>query len=296
MYATECEDNEPYVPYPDSDSSDKYWVCFNKSGEPRSYACPPYLRFDEMTRSCTVYLSPNPIGKCTREGEKFKDPEDSECEKYFECNYELLPIYLSCNLNENFNPLFQQCVPKTEYNCNIPDCFDPKFQDRKWVVKESCESYYECIGDVPIQVKCPGKMYFNPHVQACMHNTNDVCKVPNSKPDLLVNIDTMCKGNVGKFLTDPYYCKGYYYCVDETTPYWSTYDNDLYFTNGICTKTRPQSCTCEDEDWANNGKTSVEVPHPDKTKFYVCTKGNLPQEKSCPSGTIFDGKQKVCVF
>ncbi|CAD7080541.1 unnamed protein product [Hermetia illucens] len=294
--AADCEDKELYVPYTEDPSLKTYEVCFSKTGDSKLYNCPDYIFFDERTRSCTVYLDGEPM-KCTSQGEKFIDPISDTCETFYECRDDMVPTFASCDANKYFNPLLQKCVPDTEYDCkyDIPDCSNPKFQNRMWVDKESCGSYYECSGDILVSRNCPPGMFFDAQTQACLFNIGDECKVQNPNPDLLVDVETMCKGNVGKFLPDPYYCRAYYYCIDESTPYWQYCNDDRYFSNGACSKTRPSSCICEDEDWDTNGKTSVNVPHSDKTKFYVCTKGKLPQIKSCPAGTTFNATKNMCV-
>ncbi|XP_037907956.1 uncharacterized protein LOC119649742 isoform X1 [Hermetia illucens] len=298
VYAADCENEELFVPYPDRSSGTKYRVCFDKTQNFVDFDCPPFLYFNERTRSCTVYLDGHPIGECTYPGEKFKDPGDINCQLFFVCDSALELVLNSCDTNGYFNPLFQKCVPKTEYDCenDIPDCFQPEFQNRKWLDKEHCEYYYECVGDIIVSRKCPSGMFLDPHSQSCMHNTNGNCQVPETKPNLLVNIETMCRGKVGKYLPDPYNCKASYYCYDESTPYWIPCEGGRYFADGVCTLVKPSTCICEDENWATNGKTSVAVPHPDKAKFYVCQKGRLPEEKSCPKGTTFDAIMKICVF
>lgn len=296
VYAAECEGQDLYVPYPfDATTFDKYRVCFSETGDSKVYDCPPYLKFSETTRSCTGSSADHPIGICTKAGEQFKDPLDNECTEYYKCDEELYQILDSCTkTNGYFNPLLRECVSKTEYYCedDFPDCSKSKYQNRKWVDRESCEFFYECDGDVIVSLKCPSGMYFDAHTQSCLYNIDDACKDPKSMTDW--NIETICEGKVGKFLPDPNYCKAYYYCVDESTPYWQYCSDDRYFSNGSCTKTRPSNCICEDEDWATNGKSSVNVPHPDNTKFYVCREGRQPEEKSCPAGTTFNATKKMC--
>ncbi|XP_037905868.1 uncharacterized protein LOC119648284 [Hermetia illucens] len=234
---------------------------------------------------------------CTTVGETLEIP-DADCTLYIECDKELDPVTYTCDAGELFNPLYQKCVSDTEYDCDndIPDCFNTKFQNRKWVDKESCDSYYECVGDILVSRTCPSGMFLDVHTQACMHSSavNGACTVPKPQPNLLVNVKTMCQGNVGKFLPDPYYCKAYYYCVDESTPYWSPCSDGRYFENELCTKTRASSCICEDLTWEDSGPKSVSVPHPDKTKFYVCREGDPPEEKTCPAGTTFNPTKKMC--
>ncbi|XP_037904560.1 uncharacterized protein LOC119647604 [Hermetia illucens] len=238
----------------------------------------------------------SPIGECTKEGDKFVLTSDDTCIWYFECNDAGEFLMDNCiDGDEYFNPLLRECVPKAEYYCkgDFPDCSKSDFQNRKWVDKESCQSLYVCDGDVISSLKCPSGMYFDAHTQSCLYNIDDACKDPESLTD--GNIETICEGKVGKFLPDPNYCKGYYYCIDESTPYWQYCSDDRYFSNGSCTKTRPSNCICEDEDWDTNGKTSVNVPHPDKKKFYVCERGIQPEEKSCPAGTTFNATKKMCL-
>ncbi|CAD7080584.1 unnamed protein product [Hermetia illucens] len=295
VHAAECEGRDLYVPYPFPGNAKKYKVCFSETGDFKDYDCPPSLRFNEETRRCMAYPGGNPIGECTKEGDKFEViPADDKCLQYFECNDAGGFGMDSCkDGDEFFNPLLGECVPKAEYYCDgdFPDCSKSNFQNRKWVDKESCESYYECKGDIIVSLKCPSGMFFDAQTQSCLYNTKDACKVPTPKSDL--NIETMCKGKVGKFLPDPNYCKAYYYCVDESTPYWSPCANDRYFEKETCTQTRASSCICEDLTWGESD-SPVNVPHPDKTKFYVCEKERQAVEKSCPPGTTFNATKKMC--
>ncbi|CAD7080587.1 unnamed protein product [Hermetia illucens] len=294
VYAAECEGHDLYVPYPFPGNQEKYQVCFSETGDFKDYDCPPYLIFNGRTKSCTVYLGN--LLKCTSVGENIENPHAVECEDYFTCGIDMIPSPRPCGSSEYFNPLVQSCVPKADYNCkdDIPDCSKPEFRNRMWVNKESCESFYECSGNILVSRKCPSKMFFNAHTQSCMHNVGNECKVPDYNSDLLVKLDTMCKGNVGKFLPDPYYCKAYYYCIDESTPYWQYCNNDRYFSNGSCSITRPSSCICEDLTWEDSDPDSVNVPHPDNTKYYVCRERRQPEEKTCPAGTTYNVTKKMC--
>ncbi|CAD7080542.1 unnamed protein product [Hermetia illucens] len=296
-YAGDCSnDQKLYDLYQEEDDIplNQYRVCFSKIGEPKIFLCPENLEFNELTKSCAVNLGDAAIGTCTSEDDKFEDPSTAGCKGYYECSsVGGTPTPTDDPCEDIFHPLLQKCVTLDEYYCDEkPDCDDSHYQNRNWTDKGSCESYYECLGDIRVKEKCPSGMYFDPITQACLHNKNN-CKVPEPTAGLLVDLKTMCKGNVGKFLPDPYYCKSYYYCLDEATPYWSPCDDDKYFANGSCTSVRPDSCTCEDVDW--EGKTSAKVPHSDKSKYYVCKPGELPVEKTCPSGTIYDPEEEECL-
>ncbi|CAD7080592.1 unnamed protein product [Hermetia illucens] len=299
-YKAECGEKEVYVPFQeDSDEPERYRVCFSKTGDSMEYICPKCLIFNKITRSCTVSFNDGPAVKCTSEKEKLRDTDDTTCKGYYECLLEgdkLVPKKKTCD--GYFNVLLRDCVPLDEYFCGDdggPDCDNPDFQDKNWVNKESCNSYYECVEDVRVFRKCPSGEIFDAHARKCTKEVKDKCKAEESAPGLLVDLETMCKGKVGKFLADPYYCKAYYYCIDELTPYWSTCDPDRYFTNGTCSKTRPNSCTCEDIDWDKNGKDSEKVPdNSNESKYYVCRKSKLPEEKTCPSGTKYDPVKNYC--
>lgn len=298
VYAAQCEGKDLYTPFPFDGDDAKYRVCFSNTGDSKEYDCPDDLNFNEELRSCAAVFIPMP--KCTFEGERFKNPfvDDDDCISYIECVKDLHMTEYSCDAGKHFNPLYQDCVLEAEYDCDIdiPDCSDPDFQNRKWIDKESCDSYYECVGDILVSRTCPSGMYLDVHTQACMYNSavNGGCQVPKPQPNYLVNVETMCQGNVGKFLPDPHYCKAYYYCVDESTPYWSPCSDGRYFENETCTKTRASSCICEDLTWGDSSPKSVNVPHPDKTKFYVCRERRQPEEKSCPPGTTFNATKKMC--
>ncbi|CAD7080546.1 unnamed protein product [Hermetia illucens] len=277
-YKAECEEKEVYVPFQeDSDKPNEYRVCFSKTGDSKEYTCPKYLTFNKITRSCTVSFDEGSSMKCTRKGELELSKTSKVCDGYY-------------------SPLLRDCVPTAEYICGAdrPDCNHPDFQNRMWVDKEDCKSYYECVKDVLVSRKCPSGKIFDAHTQACIHEVEDECKV-DSAAGYLVDPETMCKGKVGKFLADPYHCKAYYYCVDESTPYWSTCDPDRYFADGICTTAKPKSCTCEDIDWDKTDKDSVIIPNnSDNSKYYICKNSKLPEEKECPKGSTFDPKKGSC--
>ncbi|CAD7080591.1 unnamed protein product [Hermetia illucens] len=295
QHSPTCAGKEIYVPYPGKDES-HYKVCFSETGDPKEYECPPSLKFNSITRSCTLNFDTEPITKCTSEGDEFPAP-DPDCKLRYTCDSDLRPSSTptACSKDYLFNPLLRECVPDTEYICSDdpPDCSQAKYKNRKWVDKENCEYYYECFGDTIASLKCPSKMYFDAHTQSCLHNTGDICKVPNSNSDLLVNIETICKGKAKEFVPDPYYCKAYYYCVDESTPYWTACADGRYFEKGACSLTKASSCTCEDLKW-DGSSSPVNVPHPDRTKYYECTQGNVAKVKTCPSGTTFNTTKKMC--
>lgn len=293
-YTGTCKGKAPYVPFEETGVSDKYYVCFSETGDPKEFPCPDGMTFNKGTRSCTITLTDGSTGPCTS-GEKFEVPDDNTCKKHYECDTTTGEPNTATpkDCDKFFNTLLRVCVSENEYYCGAakPDCDEDDFQNRMWPDKESCELYYECVKDVRVRRTCSSGMYFDAKTQVCMRNENDICKVSGATPSLPIDLENMCKGNVGKYIPDPYYCKAYYFCVNEATPYWGHCD-DKYFENGLCISNRASSCICEDADFETS--TSVKVPHKDKSKFYVCKAGQLPIEKSCPSGTIFDPKTEDC--
>lgn len=299
VYDAQCAKKDPYIPFPGNDPQ-HYLICFSQIGDPKEYTCPPYLTFYKETRSCSYDLGITSEGTCTSAEDKLPNSDDKTCKQYYTCSGPGAEPELSADPCEEgflFNPLLQKCVPDTEFVCDDegPNCDDPFYKNRNWVNKESCDSYYECADDILVERKCQNGWIFSAVTQVCMLDDGECKGLGTTNPDLEVNIETICKGNVKKYLPDPYYCKAYYYCIDESTPYWSPCPDDKFFANGSCVTKKPDNCACEDLEWEVDGPTSVKVPHSNEEKFYVCREGKLPEVKSCPSGTVFNATKKNCV-
>ncbi|CAD7080581.1 unnamed protein product [Hermetia illucens] len=222
---------------------------------------------------------------------------ETTCDSYWLCDEELVAQKQTCESGFSFNTLLLECVSNKYWTCaeGSPDCESEDYRNKKWTNKKDCETFYECIGTTPTKRKCPSGYYFNATGQGCLHNINEQCKVPTAwVPAPLVDLENMCKGNVGKFLPDPNYCKAYYYCVSEDTPYWSPCDNDLYFDNGKCVSNAPKTCKCETIDWEKEKVDKVNIPSSDPKKYYYCVKGKVGVEITCPQGMEFDEEEGMC--
>ncbi|CAD7080582.1 unnamed protein product [Hermetia illucens] len=226
-----------------------------------------------------------------------EDGEDETCTSYWLCDENLVASQTECPAGDLFNTLLLECVSSKYWTCaeGSPDCESPNYQNKKWTNKKDCGTFYECIGNIPTKRKCPAGYYFNATGQGCLHNVNEQCKVPTDwAPAPLVDLENMCKGNVGKFLPDPNYCKGYYYCVSEDTPYWKACDNDLYFDNGNCVSKAPSTCKCETVNWKEVPSGKISIPSSDPKKYYYCVKGKVGVEITCPEGMVFDEEEGMC--
>ncbi|CAD7080544.1 unnamed protein product [Hermetia illucens] len=301
----DCMGTKPYQLQKDDSYEKGYFVCFTEKSDPIFYDCPDEdeYTFNEKTESCTLDLDGRTEPSCTAVGETFIDPSGDPCVDYWECDVSLSPTHTSCTSSDpdsRFNLLLQQCVPEKYWLCGngIPDCNQVEHRNQRWSDIQDCGSFYQCIGKTLTKQNCPSGYYFNATAQSCLHNTREYCKVPEDwLPPLLVDLENMCKGNVGKFLPDPYYCKAYYYCISEDTPYWSPCDNNMYFDNGICTKNVPSTCICETIDWeALSPSKTTSLAHPDPSKYYFCQKGFVAVEESCPVGMVFNVREKLCSY
>ncbi|CAD7080543.1 unnamed protein product [Hermetia illucens] len=302
----------------DTSDETRYFVCFTEKSDPIFYDCPDEYKFNVDTKSCTLELVGRTEPSCAFEGEVFVASNSDPCDQYWLCDESLSAETKTCdsdlNVNPNakdgsnsnrdaeyrFNSLLLQCVPKKYWLCGdgIPDCSQTDQRNQKWSNIQDCGSFYQCIGNTLTKQNCPSGFYFNVTAQSCFHNAAGLCQLPTDwLPGLLVDPENMCKGNVGKFLPDPYYCKAYYYCVAEDTPYWKPCEDDLYFNNGACTKTVPSTCICETIDWEELlPSTATSVAHPNPSKYYFCKKGFVAVEESCPPGMVFNAKEKLCSY
>ncbi|XP_030372025.1 peritrophin-44 [Scaptodrosophila lebanonensis] len=156
---------------------------------------------------------------------------------------------------------------------------------------ESCSGYITCNNHVATYSTCGGSTpYFDKDKAKCVawpedFEDDNACK------------RVSCTAAVGRFISDPKSCFGYYYCADEETPMYNSCPDNTHFneTTQSCTWKDESECKSTDFDYCSIIKDGVNFD--DVTScdsYYSCKKGVLTSAK-CKS-QYYNTRTGKCVM
>lgn len=290
-YNKRCATLNEYDRIKNDDKCQKYIEC-QADKKALIKDCPFGLAYDENTESC---IWKSDVDRCN-DGPPTEDPGCDQPDSSTP----------TCP-DATFDNMRNKCTPMGTYVCakgeSVPKCSESEYDGNFIADKENCAGYFVCDDGISYRGTCPDGYYFDPAKQKCRHKDSPDLKdckpvigsssSSSSSPDPSdIDWGKVCDGVKSKFVTDPRLCNAYIYCNDKGQPRQDFCDTGFYFSQGSCTKTPPNSCICE--VYLEGSKDYNEyLPHTDKNKFYVCTKGDR-QVKECKGNAVYDPTSKGC--
>ncbi|XP_073840902.1 peritrophin-44-like [Musca autumnalis] len=146
-----------------------------------------------------------------------------------------------------------------------------------------CNVYVECNNATYVEGSC-GELYFDAELGECVDPADTICL--SSQP---------CIGKSGAFVSDPYSCQHYYYCVNGVGTR-GTCNEGMFFNSetGLCVRDFPCKITMYPEDYCNMFAEGVFIKVPRSCRAYqTCWRSQLING-TCPGGLFFNAYLGVC--
>jgi len=191
--------------------------------------------------------------ECSPREESYFEPDEQQCDKYFECNIKGEIKEHLCPDGFTFDITLEKCDYPVKVNCSTrPNLQDPKPSTNcsrangffPWPANISCQNFWDCREGRAYKQTCPVGVIFDPLLNTCAtpdQSTRQECKEGESN-FLGFTCPKYTEESVLKFgnhdrLAHPDNCLQYFSCLKSGEPRLATCPRKKVFNNatGQCT-------------------------------------------------------------
>lgn len=206
-----------------------------RPGRPRRPSRPrdDYDYYDEpVRRPISDFYDEEDNYECPPKDVSYRTLDDSQCDKYYECNIKGEEKELLCPDGLVFDAAQQNCDYPSKVVCGNRTKLQPAQPTKNcprangyfpWPAEESCQKFYDCRGGTAYLQVCPEGVIFDGTIDAC--TTPDQAKRIDCIATAFLNFDCPSFGpdEVLRFgnhdrLPDPDDCTKYYGCLRGGQP------------------------------------------------------------------------------
>ncbi|CAK1580894.1 unnamed protein product [Parnassius mnemosyne] len=243
-------------------------------------------------------------------------PHENDCSLFFYCVWGE-KVQRSCPNSLHFNRKLQVCDWPQFAECTVNDITGiillvsflalfgigyadnqcPKEQETNWQIElllkhEDCDKFYKCTLGQPIEMRCPGGLYFNTEISQCDWKDNVDCSGRNMSDDN--NLKPEESDELG---TDDEYQNESEEIDDASEMVEDSEEKDTDLGGDInSSQEKPELSELEflENGCPVNPQIHWLLPHEDDCNlFYYCVFGEKEQ-RNCPSSLHFNKQSQVC--